>query len=434
MDGWHYANHDAANTNHAPDTTGPRESIVSEPLLSFDSDLTEGLIVTGGTLYLSYGQKIGAYSMDGVEQWTWTSRDSRAGNPVSYANRLLFTNTGGDESVVRFIETETAAQRLRATAGRGATITPFGEGVYLSGTEGLVSLDRSGSGQWQRPLDQPAIGTAVTEAQVLVTTEEAVVAVNRDDGKILWRQSVQPRHEPAVANGRVFTAGDSVVAFDSADGSELWRTTDLPTVTTIPAVTERRVYIGAGGDDAEETFFALNAETGEIQWQTRLGSTAVPTSSPATTRPAATGEMVYVGSNKTMHGLDAETGDIAWRATVDGAVGPPVPVDGQLLFTTENDQVLAVRGQRDGGTDEQSEASNDDDTANQGATDDDNDGDTGTTQSDGEDSDDGSGPGFGLSTGLTALGGVGYLLRRRLRSGREEPSREFREEMDQREE
>ncbi|WP_336327480.1 PQQ-binding-like beta-propeller repeat protein [Halovenus sp. HT40] len=437
VEGWPYAKRDPANTNHAPDVTGPQENIAMESIISVSDTPSDGIIVADGTVSVGSAESVAAYSLgDWTEQWRWSARDPPAGEPIAYANQLLFVLAEGEGQVARFIETDTVEQRLQARVGRDATITPVGEDVYVSGAKGLVSLDRSGTGQWQQSFEQASVGTAVQDGTVFVTTQNEVVALSRAEGEVQWRESVSALEAPVVANGRVYVAGETLAAFDSTDGTQLWRSVELPSATTAPAATAETVYVGAGEDGTEHTFFALDAETGELEWQAKLGSTAVPTASPATTRPAVTAETVYVGGNRTMHGIDTESGEILWRESVDGAVGSPVPVGGQLLFTTDAGKVLTITETESGEkTDQQSSGqSSEDGQANQ--TDDDTEtGDDGDVdEEDAEDSDDGSGPGFGLSTGLTALGGVGYLLRRRLRSGREEPSRKLREEMDQREE
>lgn len=429
--GWPYAKHDPANTNYGPDIAGPRENEIEESIISVSGPVNERLVATAGSVYLGHGDTIAAYDIaDGTEQWTWKPPGvSLSGEPVGHTGQLLFTGMSGFESMVGFLDPSSGEGQRELRGQNRMTVTPTPEGIYLSEANFLSAVDESGREQWQQSFEQPIIGSAVAGDRLYVAVRGAVVAVQRGDGTVQWRESVRTFSEPAAANGRVFVAGESLTAFDSEDGSSLWQAAELPVVTTVPAVADDQIYVGAGGDDAEETFFAVDVETGEIEWQTRLGGTAVPTSSPATTRPAATGELVYVGSNRTMHGIDAETGEIEWRTTAQGTVGPPVPVNGRVLFTTSENKVMTVsESQDESATAGQSGAEDDESSPTQGETNDTNDETTEDSQGESSNSDDGSGPGFGIPAGLTALGGVGYLLRR-LGAGH---SGEFGEEMDQR--
>ncbi|MCD2203137.1 outer membrane protein assembly factor BamB family protein [Halobacterium sp. KA-6] len=67
--------------------------------------------------------------------------------------------------------------------------------------------------------------------------------------------------EPAVADGRLFVLiVDDIVAYDDT-GDEDWRATSDCTQLTRMAVGGERLYVGS------EQLFALNAETGEVQFE-----------------------------------------------------------------------------------------------------------------------------------------------------------------------
>jgi outer membrane protein assembly factor BamB len=141
------------------------------------------------------------------------------------------------------------------------------------------------SQRWQTeiggPVSQPAILSG--DAIYLVTDSDAIVAVSRADGAILWRYNRDPREGFAIAghaglthvNGRLVTgfADGAVVALDASDGRVAWEvdtSLDLEEVDparrftdvdTTPAVAGNLVYAASftGG------LYAIDLTSGGMQ-------------------------------------------------------------------------------------------------------------------------------------------------------------------------
>ena len=167
------------------------------------------------------------------------------------------------------------------------------------------------------------------------------------------------------ATGRTLYVGsrdDTLYALEAGSGTEQWAFETGGVVESSPTVTDGTVYVGSG----DENLYALEAESGTERWV--FGASAGSYSSPTVVENPATGDSV--GS----------------RARL-GALGH----NDELEHTGQSIEIVPDSGES---TDDDS----DDSSGSQGSTDD----------------SDGSGPGFGVGGAVAGLGGVAYLLKRRL--------------------
>lgn len=150
---------------------------------------------------------------------------------------------------------------------------------------------------------------------------------------------------PALGNGLLYvgTWGKRFYAIDADSGTEAWsREIGHRFGSSSPVVADGTVYVGTNGDgplfvsgpdDEAEfeacAFLALDANTGEIQWQYRdFGPKENIDSSPA----VADGR-VYFGGESAVYALDAETGDAVWtRSIPTHPDSSPAVVDGVLYY------------------------------------------------------------------------------------------------------
>lgn len=112
---------------------------------------------------------------------------------------------------------------------------------------------------------------------------------------------------PAVVAGTLYVGGRTLEAYDATDGSHLW---SFDTVgenggVSAPTIRDGTVYVTGNVEDS--TLYAVDAETGEEQWQ-------FTPRHECNVAPATDGERVYaIDRQGVIYGIDAATGDELWR-------------------------------------------------------------------------------------------------------------------------
>lgn len=183
------------------------------------------------------------------------------------------------------------------------------------------------------------------------------LAVNRGDGKILWRQAVtadnpkeiHKRNHPAAAtpttDGKslcVYHATFGLVAYDF-DGHELWRK-PLPGLLvrngsgSSPAMIDGRLVLNCDVEDEKSFVAAFDPATGKEQWRTPRTEFSSGYTTPIGWQQDGRDEIVIVGSLKvTAYGL--RDGKLHWSLPGTEAVSVcPTPVlgDGQLYVMSRS--------------------------------------------------------------------------------------------------
>ncbi|WP_226041042.1 PQQ-binding-like beta-propeller repeat protein [Natrinema sp. DC36] len=119
----------------------------------------------------------------------------------------------------------------------------------------------------------------------------------RPDG-VAWRyDGPHDMRSATVEDDRLYTENDGTVyAIDTADGSLVWETGDIG-ADGPPVVEGGMVYV------AGEPVQALDAETGEVNWESEFESFEM----------AVGHGMVYTSEDGTVYALDAKDGSIEWE-------------------------------------------------------------------------------------------------------------------------
>ncbi|WP_254280588.1 PQQ-binding-like beta-propeller repeat protein [Haloarcula marina] len=86
---------------------------------------------------------------------------------------------------------------------------------------------------------------------------------------------------------------------------------DDATISTVPAVTDDAVYLGAGNSAVG---YRLDRETGDVEWEAEIAAFS----------PTVVDGTVYIGGGSGVMAVDAESGDVLWQKGIgwvaDGAV------------------------------------------------------------------------------------------------------------------
>jgi outer membrane protein assembly factor BamB len=157
--------------------------------------------------------------------------------------------------------------------------------------------------------------------------DDGVYCLDTRTGQEIWNfGGLHVDTSPAVVGNRLYAGtgyGKAYEAFclDSATGKPVWRlTVDLP-VWGSPTVAGARVFFGLGNGDFLQSadqprgaVLCVDAITGQPSWQTQIADAVL-------TRPAVSGDRVYVGSrDHYCYCLDVRDGRVMWRQDVGSPV------------------------------------------------------------------------------------------------------------------
>lgn len=181
--------------------------------------------------------------------------------------------------------------------------------------------------------------------------ELITLAIDREDGKILWRQVVQAEKEvrfhplnnpasstPAADDKHVYVYFGTygLLCYDHA-GNEVWqRKIDTPKskygMATSPILHKDKVILVLDGDGGSSRLLAVHRDTGQTVWEQPRSLFKAGWSTPMIFRHGEVEELVVLGS-KRLTSYDPSTGEEIWWAGgfPDETVGIPVTGDG-LLF------------------------------------------------------------------------------------------------------
>jgi outer membrane protein assembly factor BamB len=270
--------------------------------------------VADGTVYVG-GQDEKLYAIDattGEEAWTYTNPSHEIRSSPTVVDDTVFV--GGSpfgEGTIHAVDATTGEQEWIFTKpdnGADASPTVVDGSVYISGNSGTVySIDtETGNENWSYTF---------ADAQI--------------DSR------------PTVANGTVYigTAGFRLIAIDADSGEEQWSVDEYSGVISAPTVVDGIVYAGAGPYNDAGPLFAVNAATGEIEWEF-----ATPDGIRRYGGPTVFNGVVYVGTaGGELYAVDAETGDHEWVFSnpSQGIESGPTVYENTVYFAT-NTSIYSV--------------------------------------------------------------------------------------------
>jgi len=229
----------------------------------------------------------------------------------------------------------------------------FQRGVRRHGYYGDEVVPRDVAVGWQRPVNRDPHSAAkatpmpTSEGTVLIPADTGILHAVTPDGEELWTADLEVSSRgmhgtPAVADGTAFVGAydGNLYAYDVENGEHRW-TADLgDAIGASPAYIDGTIYITVEYDDPDGKLFAVDAETGDVEW---IGPhpTDHPHSSPAIDPDAG---RVVVGSNDgTLYAWDYPSGRFAWRFETGGDIkGPIATYDGVAVFGSWDHNVYAV--------------------------------------------------------------------------------------------
>ncbi|WP_265108207.1 PQQ-binding-like beta-propeller repeat protein [Halosolutus halophilus] len=212
----------------------------------------------------------------------------------------------------------------------------------VPGTNSVVALNpNNGEVLWRRThhKDEAASGTynrpAVDGGIVFVTAwPQQATAYRADTGEQHWHRELQEMTVlPPVATdeGVVIPTRESVQLRARSDGSLLWeRNLDGNATDSTPAVANGTIFVA----DERESLHALSLATGETRWTTPFDGK---------TTPVVADDRVYaVDSLWALEAFDVATGEKQFEyQPSEVPLSPPIVGDG-ILYLANRDRILAL--------------------------------------------------------------------------------------------
>lgn len=457
-DSWRQFGYDSTNTGHNPDARGvetePDERWQYDPPI--DGEI-RAPVVLNGEVYCSVRNRLVALDADdGSELWTY-ERDSATLSPPAVDTNHVYVGASDDRIVAVEAESGNETWEFETTGSIVEPPTLADDTVYANGTSGIHAIDvTDGSERWH--LENPGTSViAVTDDLVAITSGDSVVlvvsqqeretvtervreslatafgreidddvtfeTVSTFDGRValeiplfLWLEN----GPPMIDDGSLYVGSIGMVKI-STDGGDGWYFDEPLAVPTSPTRIDGTLFFGTGTEiedvldehrDNAGTVYALDTDDGSIDWTFDTGG-------PINTSPVATDSTVYVTSDDGyVYALNHFTGNELWRHRVGDGVGSPIVVNDRLYVGSRENGLVALEEATeetptptpeptptpDEQDDEETDEPEEDPTEPADDTGD------GTT----EGGDDRFGPGLSVPGALAGLGGVTYLLKRRL--------------------
>ncbi len=324
-------------------------------------------------------QAVGLDPSSGRVLWTWQGGGGLVGVAAG-GGRVVVSRFDGAVTMLDAVDgTEVWTVSVAEWLSWPATVD--GDTVLVPSPTGAVLALGAADGRevWRAPVSFPSEVVVWRDRVLVGGAGEAVTALDRSSGELLWRfATLGFVHPPSVDGGLVLAGSqdDSLYVLDPWSGALRWRV-DLRTwVTTTPLGVGDRVVFGSldGGVYAvavpppskavlavrqEEGFRArpasssdrlrgwdLVVETGDrprprVRWR-------VAADGPVTIAPRIVGDAVLVAGDRTLSALATADGSERWATALGGAAGTVPAVVGELVVEGARDGVVAAFGLADG--------------------------------------------------------------------------------------
>ncbi len=266
--------------------------------------------------------QIHTYSPEGTYDVTLTVTNGSGNNRVTKNGYIHVTNESSEGNAVSF----------RFDARHTGVYNPV---AGTTGNTGTLLWSYSTGGQVR---SSPAVADGVL---YVGSYDNYVYALNATSGDVLWSILTAGGSgvgsSPAIANGVVYVQ-DTVskytfYALNAATGAIRWNTHSDIDGYSSPAISNGAVYVGTEGGNV----YALDTTTGTQIWSYDTGR-------EVESSPAVTNGIVYVGSDDDkIYALNTTSGDLLWSYSTGGQVtSSPAVANGIVYVGSDDDKIYAL--------------------------------------------------------------------------------------------
>jgi outer membrane protein assembly factor BamB len=266
-----------------------------------------------------------------VVLWSFQAHASIISSPAIVDDKI-YTTTG----ILHCLDTSNGSE-IWSSSGGSVSPTVLNGVVYVGATAYNAS---TGFKIWSSPFGGDGSPTIVNGA--LYVGGNGFYAYNASTGAKLWNHTkYEIISAPAVSNGIAYFGGYSIVAVNCSKGSEIWhfapKINEAQTYRfASPSVSDGFVYVGLS-----DSFYCLNALTGEKVWDNPKGAFG--------SSPAVANGIVYFGSQDgTVYAVNASSGEKIWSYQTGWLVDSSPAVTNDAVYVGSGDGNLYALNASDG--------------------------------------------------------------------------------------
>ena len=261
----------------------------------------------------------------------------RSGNLVALS--LLDGKIGWKTEVGGNISASPSADRRAVYVAAALGPSPAAPGAGTpSGTLRALGL-QSGVTVWMLPLQSPLRGEIYASEDALFgcTEDGRILAVSKDDGRLLWSLKGEQAFTPgqAIGGGLLFTASEdgSIWALDPGTGKVAWRYRTGVKGTLAIAHDGGMLFVGS----EDNVVYALSTTGGQLLWRHRTSG------SIQSIVPTPRGVLVTSLDNF-VYSLSTKRGKRNWKKRLTGRVAAPpaVSLDAALFAPLSGDECVVL--------------------------------------------------------------------------------------------
>jgi len=292
------------------------------------------------------GQVYALSLKSGKVQWTFKTRNAVYSTPAVGGDLVVFASTDGN---VYALKAANGAEAWRFPTDRPIVASPrIAEGaVYLGSSEGIFRALELASGKMIWHFDGLAgfveTKPLVYDGKVIFGAwDQYLYALEARTGKLAWKWKGDKAGTllspaacwPIAANGKVFIAAPDRVltAINAATGDQIWRTGAYEARESIGlSVDQTRFYVRAVNDFFYA--FSTTADHPDKVWELNAGFGRDFNSAMLVEKE---GVLFYPTKNGLLFALEAKTGAIKWEHKLGvGVMNTVVPLSATQVLTTD---------------------------------------------------------------------------------------------------
>lgn len=276
-------------------------------------------------------------------RWQYNAMAGIAGTPIVRDSVILVGTLQGELHAIRLSDGESLGYHTLESAVVGTPVWdgPFAYVPVGLGNETFVRISlRTGQREWGLRLGPIESSPLIVGSFLYVTTlDGSLIALQKEDGKEVWRYEYAPKEQrkpvrssPAT-DGEVIvfgTDGADVIGVERITGRERWKTNLRSSVFATPIVSDGLCFVGT----LDGTFAALDMRTGAMRWMHETGSRIYAAA-------AASGARVFLGcADGRVLAFERNTGEQLWTFSARSSVNSAPLVSGDLLYAGSLDRML----------------------------------------------------------------------------------------------
>lgn len=202
--------------------------------------------------------------------------------------------------------------------------------LYALTPENLVILDAT-TGKIERELRVSgrignAFDASITDSVILLQGDNALIAVNIDNGDVLWEYKVKWHYSaPSFSANHVYiTDGIMLHSFDAVSGKKIWSFQATSNLYEEVTVHDGIIFVGS-----KNSMYAIDEAKGKELWKVNLGYAVF-------SKPLIENETIYIWTSEGgVYAIDISLKKKIWNYRFEGSSQAPL-IDGNSIYICGN--------------------------------------------------------------------------------------------------